>query len=280
MIRNILVGYDASRSSEVAVAQALGLAEALGGRIHLVTVVEETDTTAEEELAPGGLDPVEAAMPPAEQDDEEEQVIIPPAVEGIKRVCDSRHIVCEAEVLFSTSPGARLLRRSWLADLVVIGRRSERAQGAPAKLGPTAELMARQLVTPTLICAREYLDLRSVLLPYQASVSGGKALAFAAELCELLNASLDVLVCDRARRPAGAALEAARAALRAYKVEGEHSVSLTSPAEGIGKAAMEREASLVVVPGARKRPWGLPWTRNQALWRALELPNTTVLAYP
>lgn len=280
MIRNILVGYDASRSSEVAVAQALSLAEALGGRIHLVTVVEETDATAEEELGPQPLDPVEAAMPPGEEEDQEERALIPLDIEGIKRVCDSRHIVCEHEVLFSTSPGARLIRRSRLADLVVIGRRSERAQGAPARLGRTADFMARRLVSPTLICARDYLDLRSVLVSYQASVSGGKALAFAAGLCELLNASLHLLVCDRDRRAAGAALEAAREALRAYKVEGEHSIALTSPAEGLGKAAMEGEASLIVVPGARKRPWGLPWARNEALGRALELPNTAVLAYP
>ncbi len=280
MIRNILVGHDASRSSEVAVAQALSLAEATGARIHLVTVAEDTDAPVEEELGPQALDPVEAAMPPGEGEDEVEPALIPTNVEAIRRMCESRHIVCDHEVLFGTSPGARLIRRSWLVDLVVIGRCSGRSQGAPGRLGPTADFMARHFVTPTLICAREYLELRSVLVPYQAFLSDGRALAFAGELCEALNASLDLLVCDRDRRAAGTALEAAQEALRAYKIEGKRSVSLTSPADGLAKAAMEGETSLILVPGARKRPWGLPWAHNEVLWRALDLPNTAVLAYP
>ena len=102
-------------------------------------------------------------------------------------------------------------------------------------------------------------SVRSALIVYQASLSSGRALSFAAELCEEMNVSLDVLACDPDRRVAAAALEEARPALRGYHVEGEYSVSVNPPAEAMRNAAMEREVSVIIVPDARRHSWGLPW---------------------
>jgi nucleotide-binding universal stress UspA family protein len=279
MIRNILVGYDGSRSGMVAVEQAMGVADATDGRLHLATVVEASDSAAEDELLGGELDPVQAAMPPDEEEPEE-PLAAPPDIEEMKAACEDRHIVCEQATVFSEGAGASLVRRSWLADLVVVDRSSAPGQAGAAELGPTARHLVNRLVSPTLVCARQYLHIRSALIVYQASVSSGRALSFAAELCEEMNASLDVLACDPDRRVAAAALEEARPALRGYHVEGEHSVSVNPPAEAMRNAAMEREVSVIIVPDARRHSWGLPWGRNEVLWRALEIPNTAVLAYP
>jgi hypothetical protein len=43
---------------------------------------------------------------------------------------------------------------------------------------------------------------------------------------------------------------------------------------------MDRDASMVVIPGAHKRNYLFPWQRNETLWRALEVPGAAVLAYP
>lgn len=283
MIRNILVGYDGSLSSLVAFEQALSIAEATEARVHVATVAELSDS-GERELLGARFDPVEAAMPPDEREEgqEEEQdapQLSPPDLEQLKAECEARHIVCEQETLFGGVTQA-LLRRSWLADLLVVGRASESNHGAPAGLGPVAQRLVDRVVSPTLICARQYVAIKSALVSYKASITAGRAVSFAGDLCEHLNASLDLLVCDRNRRAAGAALTAARGALRAYHVEGEHSVSLTPPVEAVHGAALEHDVSLVVVPGAHKCRVILPWRRNPVLWRALELPNTVVLAYP
>ncbi len=280
MPRNIMVGYDGSRLSQVAAEQALALAEAVGARVRVVHVQHAPDTGDEFAASEREVDVVRAAMPPAGAEDDTDE--LPDEImdmEDLRLQCERRHIVCEEEFLYGRSPGPRLLRHSWLTDLLVLGRGKERGRRS-ADVGPTTEFLLSELVSPTLVCARQYIEVRSVLVPYKVSISGGRALSFAARLCEEINASLNVLVCEPNRHEAGKALEQAERALRAYNVEGEHAISLTPPLEALRTAALARDVSLIIVPGAHKRNYLLPWSRNEVLWRALELPTTAVLAYP
>lgn len=274
-----MVGYDGSRLSQVAVEQAMVITEAAGGRLQVVHV--QLTPADDDELAPGGreLNIVQAAEPRQDEQAGEREEQEPMDLDQIHRLCEARRIVCEEEHLYGRSPGPRLLRRSWLTDLMVIGRGREHGRG-PADIGPTADFLLSELVAPTLVCARQYTEIRSALVPYKVSISGGRALAFAARLCEMVNASLTVLVCEPDRVKAGQALEAAESALRAYHVEGSHDISLRPPLEALRTAALERESSLIIVPGAHKRNYILPWSRNEVLWRALELPGAMVLAHP
>jgi len=280
MMRNIVVGYDASRSSDVAVEQAISIAQLTDGRISLATVA----TATESDLSPDALgdepDLAEMAMEPparAGMDEDRDAFEQPLSLDEIHGRCQELSIVCESERLFGRHPGARLLRRSWLAELLVIGRGDERRPGRP---GPNTTYLLSELVTPTLVCARKYTEIRSVLIPYKLSVRGGRALSFAAGLCEALNAELEVLICEPKRTDAHEAREAAEKFLRGYHVESSTDVSLTVPREAVQSAAMDRDASLVVIPGAHKRNYIFPWQRNETLWRALEVPGAAVLAYP
>ncbi len=281
MLRNIVVGYDGSRSSRVAVEQALLFAEAFAGRLYIATVAPVSDADLETTAIEGETDIAEMAMaprPPGEQADEMEGG--PAEIRGIDDIqerCHQVNVACSEERLFGRHAGARLLRRSWLAELLVIGRGDERRPGV---LGPNTTFLLSELVTPTLVCARQPIEVRSVLIPYKWSVSGGRALSFAAGMCEALNAELRVIVCERRRSDAHDTMERAEKFLRGYRVEFETDVSLTLPHEAVHSAAMERDASLVVIPGAHKRYFLFPWQRNETLWRALEVPRAAVLAYP
>ncbi|MGI5818974.1 MAG: universal stress protein [Armatimonadota bacterium] len=280
MVRNIVVGYDGSRSSEVAVEQAMHLAELGGGRLYLATVATVTEADLNPEAPGAGPDLAEMALePPARtaEDDDREAMEQPLSVDEIHRRCQDLHIVCEDERLFGRHPGARLLRRSWFAELLVVGRGDERR---PGRLGPNTTFLLTELVAPTLVCARQYVEVRSVLVPYKLSVRGGRALSFAARLCETLNAELEVLICEPRRTDAHEARETAEKFLRGYHVESSTDVSLTPPHEAVRSAAMDRDSSLVVIPGAHKRNYIFPWQRNETLWRALEVPGAAVLAYP
>ncbi len=251
MLRNIVVGYHGSRSSEVAAEQAIALAEATGGRLYLATVAAVTDDDLGGDPLPREPDIADLALgPPPEDEDYERPAEEPPSLEQIHRRCQDLHMACEEERLFGRHPGVRLLRRSWSAELLVIGRGDERRPGA---IGPNATFLLSELVSPTLVCPRQYVEVRSLLIPYKLSVSGGRALSFAAGLCETLNAELHVLVCEPRRATAQEAAENAEKHLRAYRVESTIDTSPTPPHEVVHSAALEREASLVIVPGAHKR---------------------------
>lgn len=278
-MRNIVVGYDGSRASETAVEQALDIAELTGGRLFLATVTTVTDGDLDAESM-GQPDIAEMAMPPrqpGEEDEEGRAAARPLSLEEIHRTCQDRNIVCEDEQLFGRRAGARLLRRSWLSDLLVVGCGDERRSGA---IGPNVTFLLSELVSPTLVCARRRIEIRSVLMPYKISVSGGRALSFAGRLCEALNAELRVLVCEPKRSDAHDASESAETLLRAYQVDSAIDVALTVPQDAVRSAAMERDASFVIIPGAHKRYYLFPWQRNETLWRALEVPGAAVLAYP
>lgn len=282
MLRNIVVGYDGTRSSEVAVEHALELATATGGRIYLAHVTTVSDADLGGEMMESEPDIADRALGPEPDDEAEEQDFEPedeeaPQVEPIHRRCQELHLVCEEERLFGRRPGTRLLLRSWTAELLVLGRGSERR---PGLVGPNTSFLLSELVTPTLVCARQYVELRSVLMPYKLSVAGGRALSFAAYLCETLNLPLHVQVCEPRHLDAQAAAEAVHKHLRAYHVDSAVEISPGRPDEVVHTVAVDREASLIVIPGAHKRYYVLPWQRNQTLWRALEVPGAAVLAYP
>lgn len=280
MPRNIVVGYDGSRSSNVAVEQSIGLAELTGGRIYLATVSTATEADLTPEAPGAEPDLGELAMEPAagaDVDEDRDALEQPLSLDEIHRRCQDLHIVCEEERLFGRHPGARLLRRSWLAELLVIGRGDERRPGRP---GPNVTYLLSELVAPTLVCARQPTEVRSVLIPYKLSVRGGRGLSFAARLCETLNAQLQVLICEPKRTVAHEAREAAETFLRGYHLESSTDVALSPPHEAVQSAAMDHKVSLVIIPGAHKRNYLFPWQRNETLWRALEVSGSAVLAYP
>lgn len=281
MLRNIVVGYDGTRSSEVAVEQAIALAAGTGGRVYLVHVTTVSDADLGGEMVAREPDIADQALGPEPRDEDEEdqapdgEVVL--RVEPIQRRCQELHLVCEEEQLFGRRAGFRLLQRSWTAELLVVGRGSE---ARPAEVGPTTTFLLGELVAPTMVCARQYVELRTVLVPYKRSVAGGRALTFAARLCETLNIALHVQVCEPRRLDAQEAAEGVRRHLRAYHIESTVDISPAPPHEVIHSVGIEREASLIVIPGAHKRYYVFPWQRNQTLWHALDVPGAAVLAFP
>ncbi len=282
MLRNIVVGYDGLRSSQVAVEQAIELTEAMSGSLYVVNVTTVTDDELDADVPGAAEDITEFAMPTelsSEEGDTEASELIdaPLTLEEIHRRCRKLHIPSEDERLFGRRPGARLLRRSWHAELLVVGRGEERR---PEAVGPNTRFLLSELVTPTLVCARQLIEPGSIMIPYRSSVSGGRGLSFAARFCERLNAELHVLVCEPGRSEAREAGDQAEQFLRAYHVESEIDISHAAPREAVHSAAIERGINLIVVPGAHKRYYLFPWQRNETLWAALEVPGTAVLGYP
>lgn len=275
-MRNILFGYDGSDAATVALRQALMLAGALGARLHLLQALEPVGSASE--IADLGLadDPVsyldrldqmmaEDAPTPIPEDD---------SLAAAVRTCEEAGIVSTWQRLHGTA--VRVLREHCPPmDLLILGRRGTLGRRL---VGLTASSIISRPVVPTLLCRDTVIPLRRLLLAYEPTPTGGRALKLAGSLGEALNVDVDVVAADVERDRARRSVEQARMALRAYHLDGE-----TVPHEGrlsdaLQSAALEYQSSVVLVPHGRTGSW--PWLRSDGVRAAIEFPTALALVVP
>ena len=290
MFKNILLGCDDSHCSHVALRRAIDLCTRFSARLHLVAVLEEWEWEGAGPTIGAALDPVASALVERREvlDADEPPADIGRAAEVLLPATEA---CSEAGIGWSVSAvhgdaAMRLLERSRLADLVVLGRDDlpGTANGSSALVRPAAPLghCARKVVdyteTPVLVTGHQHAPLRSVLAKYVRTPEGGRTLRSAGAFAAEYNLRLDIVACGRDRQEADEALHEARRYLLAYHQEGVYR-PLVGPANGHLKAvAVELDSSLLVVPAERHRVLGvLP--RTEAL-SALSVPGASVLIQP
>lgn len=279
MIKNILLAYNGSRGSQVALAQAVDLARAAKARVH-VTAIEalgagEGQAALQAEVLADGPN---ARLPEAPVPLEDELPDPAPTAEldNVAELCRREEVFCTFNHHYG-DPGQRLVQLSRLADLVVLGRRDEPRVGQVHTVGRVARYLAAHPAAPTLFSDREHLPLKSVSLLYEPRQAGGRALAVAGEVASLLNVSLNVMCIGYGEVEAVAAEEEARFALRAYHVEGRFERSGTGVTETLQNTALSWNDPLLVMAAP---PRALLFTNQEAVRVALGLPNLNVLITP
>jgi nucleotide-binding universal stress UspA family protein len=277
MIKNILVGYGGSRGAQVALGQALELAQAAGARIRLAMVENVADGPTEAGLVMEQSPEQVLLAATADRAEAEPDSMTPgPTLDDAAERCQAEHVPCSLARYYGDI-GERLLDLSRLADLLVVGRRGESSRYRRSVLGRNARRLAAGAIIPTLFADRELLPLRSATLYYEPHPEGGRALAFAAEICSLLNVSLNVMCAGRGRLSAAAAETEARFALRAYHLDGEFVTGGQGGAEALQNAGLLWGDPLLVVPAPRPR--GL-FPDYSLLRAAMATPNANVLLVP
>ncbi len=277
MIKNILVGYNNSRSAQVALAQATDLAEACAGRVHLLVVA--TDEGPPQPELPAEPTIVEMAEPVEDAEEfETESRVVPQFVEDGRRQLHQAHVAGSIRITSGARPAVRLREGSHLADLVVVGRGGRRG-GRSGLVGQTTRrLLQARLRRPTLICASEYIELESILALYEAREAGGQAVSIAGELSATLNIDLDVVVTANKRYSAERLGKRVATALLAYHTEGEITSSVSNPAEALLTEGLQRDPSIVVIPQPPVSRWS--WQLPPLYTAALQLPHTMILIVP
>ncbi len=282
MIRNILVGYDHSRSSQAALQQALDIAEAAQSWLHLVYVDEAAvredglellssisvedhgvavAATAEEgAFAPEPPPPVEAEIP-----------VLTAGAEA----CYQAHVPYDTQRLFGT-PGERLAHLARLQQLLVVGESSEPRRGMRHHLGPNLRFLLRNCPVPLLVCNYNYRAMDSALVVYQDDAAGGRALSLAGVLCSALNIPLTVAVAGRTVEDPETLVADLELALRVFHVEHEIQVLDRTVAEVVSLVPMEWAARCVVLAYP---PLVWPWNVN-AIRAAMATPNLMRLIVP
>lgn len=247
MIKNIVVGYDGSPPAQVALEQALDLAEAGLARIHLVAAIEEFGSDSEEDMLtrPDVLDILDAANDLG-QEPSGERTTVPGYLEQARLRCQEAHISCTVSVGHQRAAGY-LREYSWLADLLVVGRYSRRQLKA-GKIGRSAQQLLQTAQRPTLVCAQEYIGVTSLVVVYEQSAVGGRTLAMAGELGTKLNIPLDILVAGHGRQTLRRWLAAARSTVQAYGVESNLESSTAPVSQALTTLALDRSPGIVVLP--------------------------------
>ncbi len=276
MIKNILVGYDESRPAQVALAQAIDLAEATSGRIRLLAVRTEEGPAPQPELAAdsGIVDMVEVGLD--EDELETEAAGAPPFVEQARTELAAAGLGGSIRMASSWQPAACLREEADLADLLVVGRSRAHSGGQVGRT--TRNLLKSHLPCPLLICTNQYLPITSILLVYWPGPRGGRAVSLAAQLAATLNIDLDTVVTAPGRRAPRRERARVELALLAYHTEGEVVAISEAPAEAVLTAGLQYNPSLLVIPEPSLLRW--PWQLAPLYSSALELPDTLLLIVP
>jgi len=274
-MHNLLVGYDGSRHSEVAVRQAADLAGNTGARIHLHRAIEpsgpenllDIGTTSDPLTA---LDRVDALTVEDQytmvQDDD-----FPPAV---TRLCEESGAVASYSVAHGT-PVRTLRERSVAMDLLVLGRHGRTGR---MPIGATASNVVSRPIIPTLLCRDTLIPWGDVIVAFENTPTGGRALKIAGELSNQLNVSLDVIIAENERDKLRKSEAYVTSVLRAYHIEGSQMRYEGKMSEALTRASLEYQSSIVVVPDGRYCPW--PWSRSEIVRAALQFPAAMALVVP
>ncbi len=276
MIKNILVGYDESRPAQVALAQAIDLAEATAGRVRLLVVRTEEGPAPEPELAadPGIVEMVNVGL-----DDEELETgsaDAPPFVEQARTMLAAAGTTGSIRVANSGQPAVCLREEADLADLLVVGRGRAHSGGEVGRT--THRLLRSPLPCPLLICTGQYLPITSILLVYCPGQAGGRAVSLAAQLAATLNIDLDTVVTAPEHRAPRRERARVESALLAYHIEGEVVATTEDPSQAVLTAGLQYNPSLLVIPEPSPLRW--PWQLAPLYSSALELPDILLLIVP
>jgi len=274
MIKNILVGYDESRPAQVALAQAIDLAEATAGRVRLVVVRTEEGPAPQPELTaePGIVDMVNVGLDKDEL--ETESAGVPPFVEEARMKLAAADVGGSIRVANGGQPAGCLREEADLADVLVVGRSRAHSGGQVGRT--TRNLLKSHLPCPLLMCTNQYLPITSMLLVYWPGPGSGRAVSLAGELAATLNIDLDTVVTAPGHRAPRRERARVASALLAYHTEGEVIATAEAAAQAVFMAGLR--PSLLVIPEPSLPRW--PWQLAPLYSSALELPETLLLIVP
>ncbi len=277
MLRNILVGYDDSRSARTALQQAVDIAEAAKAWIHLVSA----DEAAAADAGTGLLvepDHLQTALTAAEIGSETEPdapLDTGQSLDAGVNICRTANVACTARQVFGRA-GEKLAEMARLYNLLVVGQSREPKRGQPHHSGPNIKYLLRHCPVPLLVGAETYKALDVAMVIYRNDAAGGRALNLAGELCSSLNIPLKTVI------PAPDSDQTARTvaeieyALKAFHVEHEVQVVERSAAELVPLASVEWGARCVIMSYP---PVVWPWSAG-AIRVATATPNLLKLIVP
>jgi nucleotide-binding universal stress UspA family protein len=278
MIKNILVGYNGQRGSQIAFRQAVDLARAHQARLHLAYVEplsrQDAEVSTRPQMVPA--DAFRAALAETSPEPPEDPSATSDVLDTVAEQCRVEGIHCAMHHVHGAA-GDRLAQLARTASLLAVGKHDDPPLANMPPLGRTARQLATRLPLPVLFAAREYEALDAVTVVYQPTALGGRTLALAGEIASVRNLTLNVLTLGEGAIEPAEAIAEARTALRAYHVEGEFLAAVADGPDPLQTAAMTWNDPLLIVPAPPKRWLSRPL---DSLNFVLSQANTNVIVVP
>jgi nucleotide-binding universal stress UspA family protein len=190
----MLVAVDGSEFGDYALNLAMQIAERYSATIYLLHVVTSRPTLApiiNQTRSAQGMHQIESEIGLDNRHSgasgDQDEVLI-----QRKRLVETRNISCEATSVRSDNIGGEIVRESSNADIVVIGSRG--LSGIRSLiLGSVSKKVAREAKSSVLIVKTKIDSLPRILLAYDGSAEGKKALELTMDLASKFKAEVSVI---------------------------------------------------------------------------------------
>lgn len=198
MIKSILLATDGSYHSWVAWKYAVGIAQAYGAWLRVLSVVDTRalcyQTASEIGGYPAMMEVAPAAQLEAIMEEEQTQLL-----EDVRRKTERDGIRVETTLALGT-PAETICACDSFADLVTIGHYSDRSKLDRMIAGSVADTVVRKSTRPVLVAVGRAQEIMRILTGYDGSEAARRALQWAADIATTLELPLDVVHVNQSDR--------------------------------------------------------------------------------
>lgn len=254
MIKRILIPFDGSPSSEIALQVGLQLAKGISAEVAGLFVADERRFVRQTpEVLPHHSEPERPPEPELRPRDElvaelkqiekEER-----RLRGIfEQECESIGIDAKFIAQFGEAP-LTIIEMAKRVDLVVLGSRGAHSGIQNAKDGQTVLSLVRETTRPVLVCPHNWGEHERIVVGYDGTAGCERALQRAAELSEILGIrQVHLLSVNDPTKPIVSSQESAIAYLSGYQAEVVSVVRSGKASDQILKYSEEVGADIIVL---------------------------------
>lgn len=195
ILEKLLVAVDGSGIADYALNLAIHIGERYGSKIDLLYVSPPLSVVNTPLFDPMFGSAVMTPMPtqrvPAKAT-ENESLKIKAVLDERKKLVESQRLACETFFVNSEDAGAEIVKRSKEYDLIAVGSRG--LSGLKSLiLGSVSKKVAKEAKCSVLVVKSRIDSIPKILLAYDGSEPGKKALSFASELGKKFHAHVSVV---------------------------------------------------------------------------------------
>lgn len=246
MIKSILLCVDGSAYTESVLRHGVHLATTFSAHVRVLSVV---DIRIFEWTAAMGADGFVPVIPSSAYQ-EESRRLMEEKTQAVLKKCSET--LSEAGVRFeiekiSGPPADVIVERAHLVDLLIMGVRGEFATWESKMVGATLHAVSRETEKPIFVARRQFIPTERILVGYDGSAPGSRAMQLAAFFAGRLAVPLTALSVSSNPKVGERYAEEARNYLSHYDIDVSTDVVPGNPEREIASYAEKHGFSLIVI---------------------------------